>query len=73
MAEPDVAARALVRALGLNADLCEETVRVALEARDLKGVEAALVLLTACDPHRAEQVWETMRAGLDIAKEATDA
>lgn len=56
-------------AAALTADDCETIVHAALKAGDTKGVDAGLRLLTTKDPRRAQRLFDTIRLGLDIAKE----
>ena len=47
-----------------SAEQCEQIFHAALEARDMEGVYAALRVLAVKDPHRASDLFETLKVGL---------
>lgn len=53
---------------GLTPDVLETIVHAALKAHDLKGVEAALMLMAVRDPYRCEQLRDTLLAALAVAE-----
>jgi hypothetical protein len=52
----------------MTADDCERLFHAALEAADMRGIEAALLLLAAKDPHRAERLMDLTRVALIVAE-----
>ncbi len=55
-----------------TAEQCEETFHAALRERDIRGVEAALLVLAVQDPHRAQDLFETTKVALELI-DAADA
>lgn len=51
---------------------CERIFHAALGAGDTRGVDAALRCLAVQDPHRAQELLDLTRAGLDVVQ-AVDA
>lgn len=49
-------------------DECETVFHAALKAGDARGVEAALLVMAPQDPHRAERLYDDLRAALAIAR-----
>lgn len=43
---------------------CEQIILAALREGDIKGVEAALICLAVQDPHRAEELIDTLEIAL---------
>ena len=50
-----------------TADQLTEAIRCALRARDMEAVAYFLRLLAVVDPHRAQDVYDTLQLGLTIA------
>jgi len=50
-----------------SADVLAEVVRRSLHDADMQGVDAAMRLLVLKDPHRAQELLDTMRLGLALA------
>lgn len=48
---------------------CETILHAALAARDWRGVEAALLVLTVQDPQRAQLLYDTLKVGVALANE----
>lgn len=54
----------------LSPDDCERIFHAALSAGDARGVEAALTVMAAVDPHRAGHLLELTRLALYMADRA---
>ena len=54
----------------MTADDCERIFHAALGVGDIQGVEAALRLMAAKDPHRAQRLMDLTRMALIVAESA---
>jgi hypothetical protein len=54
-----------------TADECETIIHAALSAGDVKAVYYALLAMAPQDPHRAEQIRDTLKLGLALASQPT--
>jgi hypothetical protein len=50
-----------------TAEQCEQIFLAAVEQGDARGVDASLRILCIHDPHRAGELFETLRLGLKLA------
>lgn len=64
---PSLTTDAELRAL--TPDQLEKCVHRALQARDVQAVEGYLLLMALKDPHRAQDLMDTLKVGLNLAKE----
>jgi hypothetical protein len=53
----------------LTPDQLEACVHRALKARDIQAVEGYLLLMALKDPHRAQDLIDTLKVGIRLAKE----
>jgi hypothetical protein len=53
----------------LTPDQLEKCVHRALKARDVQAVEGYLQLMALKDPHRAQDLIDTLKVGIRLAKE----
>ena len=55
-----------------DAATCERIVHAALAGGDMRGVEAALLLMAPQDPRRAQELIDAMQMGLILAAPTTE-
>lgn len=52
-----------------TAEQLETVFHAALQAGDVKGVEAALLVMTRVDPHRAGELFDDLKVAVRYARE----
>lgn len=57
-----------VPAWARDPETLERIFLAAVGAGDPQGVESALTLMASCDPHRAQELLDSLRVGLSIAQ-----